>query len=65
VLRPVVLRCKVKSCNARLVPVEIEEGRNGLLCERCGAIYCYQRHPGLNHFSVCRYLPRPTAEDLE
>lgn len=58
-LRPVVLRCKAKGCKGRIVPVEIEPERNGLLCEVCGTIYCYQRHPYANHYSICRYLPRP------
>jgi hypothetical protein len=64
-LRPVVLRCRVKKCNAVLVPVEIEPARNGLLCELCGAVYCYLRRPGQRHHTICRYLPRPTVDDLD
>ena len=40
-----------------MVPVEIEPERPGLVCEACGAIYCYMKKPWERQSHIIRYLP--------
>jgi hypothetical protein len=59
--KPIPALCKNKNCHAKLLAVEIDDGRHGLACEVCGAVYVYCKHMYMNHYHLMRLIP--TFED--